>query len=80
MPASNGGAPITGYTVTATPGKLSSTGTASPITVAGLVNGVAYSFSVKASNSVSSSAASVPTLPVAPGNGELNLSIQVNAG
>ena len=38
-PASNGGAPITGYTVVASPGGASATGTASPIVVSGLTNG-----------------------------------------
>src|SRR3569623_1555465 len=41
-PASNGGASITGYTVTSSPGGLTGTGTSSPITVTGLTNGTAY--------------------------------------
>ncbi|WP_286789963.1 fibronectin type III domain-containing protein, partial [Thioclava sp. UBA3469] len=51
-PASNGGAPITTYTATATPGGLTGTSTtASPITVNGLTNGTSYTFTVTATNS-----------------------------
>lgn len=38
------------YTVTANPGNITATGSASPITVAGLTNGTAYTFSVTACN------------------------------
>jgi pectate lyase len=68
-PASTGGAAITGYTVTSSPGGLTGTGSASPITVAGLTNGTAYSFTVKATNAASltgsSSAASNSVTPKA---------------
>jgi hypothetical protein len=60
-PASDGGLPITEYSSTCTSGlALTSTGTAtaSPITVANLVNGTLYSCSVKALNSVGYSLAS----------------------
>lgn len=52
-PASNGGATITGYTVSCTGGGATRTanGTASPITVSSLTNGVVYSCSVSATNS-----------------------------
>jgi chitodextrinase len=49
-PASNGGSPITGYTVTSNPGGLTGTGSSSPITVTGLTNGTAYTFTVVATN------------------------------
>ena len=45
-PASNGGSPITGYTVTAQPGNITAPGTSSPILVGGLTNGQAYTFTV----------------------------------
>ena len=45
------GATLTGYTVTASPGGLTGTGNASPITVTGLTNGTAYTFTVTASYS-----------------------------
>lgn len=70
-PASNGGAAITGYTATSSPGGLVGTNTASPITVNGLSQGVAYTFTVTASNAIGTSAASAAsnsiTTPTAPG-------------
>src|ERR1035437_1495692 len=49
-PVSNGGSTITGYTVTSIPGSFTGTGAASPITVTGLTNGTAYTFTVMAAN------------------------------
>jgi uncharacterized protein (TIGR02145 family) len=49
-PGSNGGSPITGYTVTSSPGGITATGSASPVTVTGLANGTAYTFTVTATN------------------------------
>ena len=52
-PANNGGATITGYTVNSTPGSLTcTTAGATTCTVTGLSNGTAYTFAVKATNSV----------------------------
>ncbi len=65
-PASNGGATITGYTVTSSPGGFTGTGAASPITVSGLTNATAYTFTVKATNSVGQSAASGASNSVTP--------------
>ena len=45
-PASDGGSPITGYTVTSSPGSIIAAGTASPITVTGLTNNTAYTSEV----------------------------------
>jgi hypothetical protein len=50
--------PGSSYTVTSNPGGSSSTGTASPISITGLQSGVQYSFSVTASTTFGSSAAS----------------------
>ncbi|WP_237736753.1 IPTL-CTERM sorting domain-containing protein [Delftia acidovorans] len=62
-PASDGGTPITGYTVTATPvpvpgapGVITQQGTTSPIVVAGLRNGFTYHFTVVASNGTTGAA------------------------
>ena len=72
-PANNGGSAITGYTVTSSPGGFTSTGTSSPITVIGLTNGTAYTFTVVATNvngpgSESSASNSVtPTNPLTNG-------------
>ncbi len=64
-PASAGGSPITGYTVTCNAGGFTGTGTASPITVTGLTNGTTYNCSVVATNALGSGAASA-SVPVTP--------------
>ncbi len=66
-PASNGGAAITSYVVTASPGGLAAVGTASPINITGLSNGTAYTFTVFARNSVGTGAASSASNSVTPG-------------
>lgn len=58
VPGLNGGSVITGYTVTALPGGATFTGAASPIAATGLTNGIAYNFTVTATNAVGTSAAS----------------------
>jgi len=65
-PASDGGSPITGYTVTSSPGGLTGTCSASPCTVTGLTDGTSYTFSVHATNAVGSSAESAPSAAVTP--------------
>jgi len=73
-PASNGGMPILFYTVTSSPGGVTATSTTLTATVAGLTNGVSYTFSVTATNEVGTSAPGVSnpvvpaTLPDAPTN------------
>jgi hypothetical protein len=51
-PKSDGGSPIICYTVTSHPGNITASGKQSPITIKGLTNGITYSFTVTASNSV----------------------------
>jgi len=69
-PANDGGSAITGYTVTSSPDGLTAAGTASPITVTGLTNGTAYTFTVTATNAIGtstpSSASNSVTLPIVP--------------
>jgi VCBS repeat-containing protein len=73
-PAFTGGTPITGYTVTASPGGRTCTWTSGPLTCAitGLTNGTAYTFTVRATNAVgtgavsSASTAVTPSAPVTP--------------
>jgi hypothetical protein len=66
-PTSDGGAPITAYTVTASPGGATcSTSGALSCTVTGLTNGTAYTFTVRATNSIGTGPASSPSAPVTP--------------
>ena len=65
-PASNGGSPITGYTVTGNPGGSCSVGNVLSCTVTGLTNGVTYTFTVKAINIVGTGPASAPSNAVTP--------------
>ena len=60
-PASNGGSVITSYTATSSPGGFTATGSGSSLTVYGLTNGTAYTFTVVATNFVGNSAASDPS-------------------
>ena len=67
----NGGSPITSYTVTSSPGGKTATGASSPITVTGLTNGTAYTFTVTATNALGTGPASSPSnsvTPVGPGH------------
>jgi hypothetical protein len=65
-PANNGGSEILSYTVTSSPGGITATGSASPITVTGLTNGTPYTFTVVATNSVGDSASSSASTAVTP--------------
>jgi subtilisin family serine protease len=65
-PASNGGSPITSYRVTSNPGSKTATGSASPITVTGLTNGVRYTFTVQAINAIGTGPASAASNAVTP--------------
>ncbi|MGH9041125.1 MAG: S8 family serine peptidase [Acidimicrobiia bacterium] len=63
-PASDGGSPISGYTVHVTPGDATVSGSGPTIQVGGLTNGVAYSFAVSATNVIGTGAPSAPSVPV----------------
>lgn len=72
-PVYTGGTPITGYTVTSSPGGFTGTGAASPISVTGLQSNTAYTFTVTATNAIGTSAPSAAsnsitatTVPQAP--------------
>ena len=65
-PTDNGGSTILSYTVISSPGNIKKSGTSSPITITGLTNGTAYTFTVKAHNIAGSSAASTASSLVTP--------------
>ncbi len=67
-PSSDGGSPITGYTVTANPGgqQCSWTSGALSCTVTGLTNGTNYTFAVTATNAAGTSAASASSSTITP--------------
>jgi hypothetical protein len=66
-PANTHGLPITGYTVTASPGgKTGTSADAGTVTIAGLTNGTAYTFTAIATNSDGNSAVSNTTSSVTP--------------
>ena len=89
-PASDGGAAISGYTVTSSPEGKTCTWSTGPLscTVTGLTNGTAYTFTVSATNSIGTGAASDASATVTPrtvpadptgvsgmtGNGEVTVS------
>jgi hypothetical protein len=66
-PASNGGAPITGYRVTASPGgRTCATTGARTCVVTKLANGTAYTFTVRAKNAAGWGPSSAPSRAVVP--------------
>lgn len=65
-PGGNGGDPAVTWTATSTPGSLTATATSSPITVPGLTNGTAYTFTVKGHNSAGNGTASSASGSVTP--------------
>jgi chitinase len=65
-PASDGGDPVTSYTVTASPGGATVSGASSPLTVTGLTAGTSYTFTVTATNPEGTSSASAPSNAVVP--------------
>ena len=65
-PVEDGGSPITGYTVTSTPGAATCTGVSTSCTVTGLTNGQAYTFQVVAVNTVGDGPPSAASAPVTP--------------
>jgi hypothetical protein len=67
-PTDNGGAAITGYTATSSPGGWTGTSGSNTIVVLGLQNGIQYTFTVRATNSVGTGPSSAPSNPVTVGS------------
>lgn len=65
-PADNGGLTITSYTVTASPGGNTASGSSSPITITGLTNGTSYTFTVYATNAAGNGPTSSSSNSVTP--------------
>jgi hypothetical protein len=65
-PAVTGGPAITSYTATSSPGGITGSAASSPITVSGLTNGTAYTFTVTATNSIGTGTASAASNSVTP--------------
>jgi len=64
--SSDGGSPILDYRVTSSPGGVTATGSGSPITITGLSNGTAYTFTVQARNANGYSLSSTSSNQVTP--------------
>ena len=72
--ANNGGSSIIDYTVTSNQGSHTATGASSPIVVSGLTNGIPYTFSVTARNSVGSSSSSSASTTATPASAGITVS------
>src|SRR5258708_20783372 len=66
VPALRGGAVITQYTVTSSPGGLTATSANQTVTVTGLTNGQSYTVTVTATNSPGTRPATSPSNSVPP--------------
>ena len=65
-PTNTGGSEIIDYSVTVNGGTPTITTSSSPITISGLTNGTAYTFTVTARNSIGTSTSSTPSNSVTP--------------
>lgn len=65
-PVTNGGATITSYTATASPGGAHASAPSCPITVTGLTDGTAYTFTVTVTNTLGTSPPSTASNAVTP--------------
>ena len=77
-PSSDGGAAITSYTVTSSPGGITATGSSSPITITGLTNGTSYTFTVTATNSAGTGIASPASTSATPATVPLSATLFFN--
>jgi hypothetical protein len=65
-PAWNGGSTITRYVVTSNPGRITASGTSSPIIITGLTNQVSYTFTVTAASEAGTGPVSAQSNAVIP--------------
>ena len=82
IPANNGGSAIIDYTATSSPGGVSATVTgagATSVVVSGLANGTAYTFTVRARNSVGQGPASVASNAVTPVSGPTTFTVSADS-
>jgi len=79
-PANVGGGAITGYIAISSPGGFTGTGVSSPITVSGLTNGTAYTFTVIATNAYGTGPASAASNSVTPINVVSAIELLIVAG
>jgi hypothetical protein len=76
----NGGSAITGYTVTSNPGSITATTSGTSVTVTGLTNGTAYTFTVRATNANGTNAASPASNSATPVNVPIGEYLVVGGG
>jgi len=77
------GGPVQKYTAVSNPGSFTGTASSSPVTVSGLTNGTAYTFTVAASNATGNgvfSSASTSVTPIAPTDYESIATITLGSG
>jgi len=82
-PASNGGSPITSYTILSSPGGITSTlsqAGGGTFNVTGLTGGTSYTFTVKATNSVGDSSPSSASSPITTTSSGPTLAFSGGAG
>lgn len=64
VPVSNGGLPISSYTITSKPGNIIVVSVQIPTLIQNLISGTEYTFTVYATNLIGNSLSSIPSLPV----------------
>ncbi|MGA1784818.1 MAG: beta strand repeat-containing protein, partial [Pontimonas sp.] len=77
---SSGGSPITGYTVTASPGGATCSTASTSCTINSLTNNTAYTFTVTAQNALGASTASTASSAVTPVGANYAVTFDANGG
>lgn len=83
-PASDGGSPVSSYTVACQPacpgGTTGLTASGTSTVVSGLLDGTAYTFTLTAANGIGTSAESAPSNSVTPSPSAASLTVSISAG